>query len=154
ESALLSGGADGSRAESPKNDAAHYVEPRAQLGEGDSRRDQSQLALRVFGDVDGDDATRRRRVARWAGKESALRRGQDGVHERTGREPVSHARVSRGVGDLKMQTKTIRRSAGAVALVLASGCAHAGMSTQQHVEMAGRAAAGGWRLLELQSFRG
>ena len=28
------------------------------------------------------------------------------------------------------------------------------MSTQQHVEMAGRAAAGGWRLLELQSFRG
>ena len=48
----------------------------------------------------------------------------------------------------------ILRTAGAVGVLLAAGCARAGMSTQQHVEMAGRAAAGGWRLLELQSFRG
>jgi len=42
----------------------------------------------------------------------------------------------------------------AAVMVSAAGCAHAGMSTQQHVEMATRAAAGGWRILGLPSFRG
>ena len=35
-----------------------------------------------------------------------------------------------------------------------AGCVHGAMSTQQHVEMATRAAAGGWRILGLPSFRG
>ena len=44
--------------------------------------------------------------------------------------------------------------AAAALTIGAGGCAHGGMSTQQHVEMATRAAAGGWRILGLPSFRG
>jgi Domain of Unknown Function (DUF1080) len=53
-----------------------------------------------------------------------------------------------------MRMKTILPGAGALALSMASACVHRAMSTQQHVEVATQAAAGGWRILELQSFRG
>jgi len=53
-----------------------------------------------------------------------------------------------------MRATTILGSAAALLLSLASACVHRAMTTQQHVEMAGRAAANGFRLLELTSFRG
>lgn len=40
------------------------------------------------------------------------------------------------------------------AAAVATGCIRHAMSTQGHVEMAPRAAAGGWRMLELSAFRG
>ncbi len=51
------------------------------------------------------------------GKKVHLRRGEDGVHQRAGRQPISHARVPRGVGDLMMRAKTFLGSASALALV-------------------------------------
>ena len=69
---------------------------------------QGQLAVRVRRAAHRDDVARRRRAARRTGKQGHLRRGEDGVHERAGREPISHARVSRGMGDLTMRAKTFR----------------------------------------------
>lgn len=53
-----------------------------------------------------------------------------------------------------MRAKPFLGAVSGFFVALASGCVHPAMSTQEHVEMAGRAAAGGWRLLEIQSFRG
>jgi len=53
-----------------------------------------------------------------------------------------------------MRTKEVVRSAGALAIVLAAGCMHRGVSTGVDVAMAGRAATTGWRSLGLTEFRG
>jgi hypothetical protein len=58
------------------------------------------------------------------------------------------------MGDLTMQAKILFRAASALTLSIATACVHPAMSTQQHVEMATQAAAGGWRILDLTSFRG
>src|SRR5262249_25199519 len=71
--------------------------------------------------VDGDDAARRRGAQGGSGQEGALRRGEVGVHEHARSDPVSDARVSRGVGDLMPRsTRTALKTLPIVAASLLS----------------------------------
>ena len=89
----------------PKTYAADPVESRDELGEGDQGRDEGQLAARVRGAADRDDAARHRGVADRAGQEDSLRRRKNAGHQRSRSESVSDARVSRRLGSLNHSSR-------------------------------------------------
>jgi len=58
------------------------------------------------------------------------------------------------MGHLTMRAKTFVGGASALALLVAGGCMHRGVTTPEHVAMVTQAAASGFRLLDLSAFRG